>query len=170
MDIFLFSIFVYLFMMKFIVIKVLKLIKNLSAYAVLARWDKPIGMILLMLPCWWGIALATPPFHYPNPFLLWIFAWGAFFMRSAGCTYNDYIDRDIDRQVVRTASRPLAAKTIKTKNAFYFLLIQLFLGALIFPAWPRLSFRRATIPPLGIVRRSGEHPLAVLHVGRFLRG
>jgi len=107
-----------------------KLIKNIQAYISLARLEKPIGVILLMLPCWWGIALATPPLTLPDPILLIVFAWGAFFLRGAGCTYNDYIDRNIDRQVARTAFRPLAAKTINTQNAFYFLLIQLFLGAL----------------------------------------
>lgn len=115
------------------------MIKNLPVYVALARWDKPIGTILLMLPCWWGIALATPNFNYPDPFLLWVFAWGAFFMRSAGCTYNDYIDRDIDRQVIRTASRPLAAKTIQTKHAIYFLFIQLFLGSLTLYWLPPLA-------------------------------
>ena len=55
-------------------------------YAVLARWDRPIGTWLLLLPCWWGLALAD---DLPELWLLLLFAIGAVAMRGAGCTIND---------------------------------------------------------------------------------
>ena len=73
------------------------------AYAELMRLDRPIGTWLLLLPCWWGIALAGS--------LDWrlylLFGIGAVTMRGAGCTINDLMDRKFDGQVARTASRPL---------------------------------------------------------------
>ena len=75
-------------------------------FALLARWDRPIGTWLLLLPCWWGLALANQP---PDPWLILLFAVGAIAMRGAGCTVNDMADRDFDRMVERTRNRPLAA-------------------------------------------------------------
>jgi 4-hydroxybenzoate polyprenyltransferase len=55
--------------------------------------------------------------EFPDPFLLLLFAIGAFAMRSAGCIYNDIIDRDIDAQVARTKGRPLASGEISLPAA-----------------------------------------------------
>jgi 4-hydroxybenzoate polyprenyltransferase len=38
-------------------------------------------------------------------------------MRSAGCIYNDILDRDIDAKVARTQARPLASGQISVKSA-----------------------------------------------------
>src|SRR5262245_58055774 len=85
-------------------------------FAVLARWDRPIGTWLLLLPCWWGQALAGTP----NPWLMLLFAVGALAMRGAGCTINDLADREFDRQVARTRNRPLAAGRITPREAMLF--------------------------------------------------
>ncbi len=106
------------------------MLNKLYFFIELGRWHKPIGIILLMLPCWWGVALATPTSQLPSPFLLLVFAWGAFWLRSAGCTYNDIIDRHIDRQVSRTKQRPIAAGHITVSQGYYFLAVQMILGSL----------------------------------------
>jgi 4-hydroxybenzoate polyprenyltransferase len=88
----------------------------------LARLDRPTGIWLLMLPGWQGIALAGAARGAgPDPRLLALFAVGAALMRSAGCAFNDIIDRDIDARVARTAARPLAAGQIGVRGAWVFL-------------------------------------------------
>ncbi len=83
-------------------------------YASLMRVDRPIGTWLLFWPCAWGVALAGG-----RSFGLYaLLASGAFVMRSAGCVYNDIVDRDLDRQVERTRSRPLASGRISLRAAW----------------------------------------------------
>jgi 4-hydroxybenzoate polyprenyltransferase len=97
----------------------------LRPYARLARWDRPIGTWLLLFPCWWSAVLASPAI----PFLhLFLFAIGAWAMRGAGCTINDMIDRDIDRQVARTAKRPLASGALGLGQALIFCGVQCAIG------------------------------------------
>jgi 4-hydroxybenzoate polyprenyltransferase len=98
-------------------------------YARLARLDRPIGTWLLLFPCWWGIALATP--GWPSLWLMAVFAVGAIVMRGAGCTYNDIVDRDFDARVVRTADRPIPSGAVSVRQAIAFLLAQLLLGVVI---------------------------------------
>jgi hypothetical protein len=62
-------------------------------YARLARIDKPVGTMLLLWPCWWSIALATPAGTLPDLKMLGLFGVGAFAMRSAGCIINDLWDK-----------------------------------------------------------------------------
>jgi 4-hydroxybenzoate polyprenyltransferase len=88
-------------------------------YLRLARIDRPIGIWLLMLPCWWGVALANPT--WPDPWLLLLFAIGALLMRGAGCTFNDIVDRDFDAKVARTASRPLPSGAVSPRQAALFM-------------------------------------------------
>ena len=94
-------------------------------FATLARWDRPIGTWLLLLPCWWGQALVNA---LPNPWLMLLFALGAVAMRGAGCTINDLADRDFDRQVARTRNRPLAAGRISAREAVLFVAAQSLVG------------------------------------------
>jgi 4-hydroxybenzoate polyprenyltransferase len=85
----------------------------------LARADRPIGTWLLLWPCWWSAAM-VPAAHgqAPSIYLLVLFAIGALVMRGAGCTYNDVVDRDIDGEVARTASRPIAAGLVSVKEGW----------------------------------------------------
>lgn len=101
----------------------------LRPFARLARWDRPIGVVLLYLPCLWGLALASRGHGYIREFIL--FGLGALLMRGAGCTYNDMVDRKIDRQVTRTATRPLARGDISLSAATLFLGLQLILSLFI---------------------------------------
>ena len=102
-------------------------------YLKLARIDRPVGTWLLLWPCYWSIALASPPHTLPDPQLLVTFGVGAFVMRSAGCVINDLWDQDIDSQVKRTALRPLATGEISQRQAIGFLagLLSIGLGVLL---------------------------------------
>jgi len=89
--------------------------RTLRPYASLMRLDRPIGTWLLYWPCAWGVALAG----VGGEWLL--FGWlliGAFVMRSAGCVYNDIVDRDLDRRVERTRLRPLASGRVSLNAAW----------------------------------------------------
>lgn len=99
-------------------------------YLLLARFDRPIGTWLLFLPGLWGILLAAPPWAEALRLIL-LFALGSLVMRAAGCVVNDLWDRDIDRQVARTASRPLASGALRARHALVFLAALLALGLLI---------------------------------------
>jgi len=83
---------------------------RLDAYARLTRLDKPIGTLLLLWPTLSALWIAAN--GAPRLSLIAIFVAGTLLMRSAGCAFNDWADRDFDAGVKRTASRPLAAKII----------------------------------------------------------
>jgi 4-hydroxybenzoate polyprenyltransferase len=100
----------------------------LQPYCRLARLDRPIGTWLLLFPGWWSIALAAPPGGVPSLRLLILFAIGAVVMRGAGCTINDIADRDFDRRVARTSTRPIASGAVTLPRAFAFLVLQLAIG------------------------------------------
>ena len=88
---------------------------RLDLYEKLMRLDKPIGTLLLLWPTLWALWIATG--GTPDWLLVWIFALGTLLMRSAGCVINDYADRDFDPHVARTKDRPLAARTVTTREA-----------------------------------------------------
>ena len=117
----------------------------LKPYLRLARLDRPIGSWLLLLPCWWSVALAAIAAGSPAPSLAHIalFFVGAFAMRGAGCTWNDIVDRDLDASVERTRSRPIPSGQVSVKRAFGFLALQALVGFLVL-----ISFNGFTIPAL----------------------
>ncbi|HYJ81835.1 MAG TPA: 4-hydroxybenzoate octaprenyltransferase [Allosphingosinicella sp.] len=93
--------------------------RPLRPYASLIRLDRPIGSWLLFWPCAWGVALAGM-----GPRGVQLIAWlalGAFAMRSAGCVWNDIVDRDLDARVERTRLRPLASKRASLAGAWVLL-------------------------------------------------
>ncbi|MEO6387016.1 MAG: 4-hydroxybenzoate octaprenyltransferase [Croceibacterium sp.] len=89
--------------------------------AQLARFDRPIGWWLLFWPCAWGVWLAGEGVQWQ--LMAWLLL-GAVAMRGAGCVYNDIVDADLDRQVARTAVRPVASGRVSATTAW------LWLGAL----------------------------------------
>ena len=95
----------------------------------LARFDRPIGSWLLLLPCLWTLPLSNLIFSKVI-ILFFLFFIGAFLMRSAGCIINDLWDKNIDKNISRTKDRPLASGEISTFNAFLFLGILLSLALL----------------------------------------
>src|SRR6187200_3390799 len=121
-------------------------------YLRLTRLDRPIGWWLLLLPCWWGAALAAIASGDwgPDPWQIVLLLIGAIVMRGAGCTWNDLVDRDIDGRVERTRSRPIPSGQVSVTAAAIFLVAQALIGLVVL-----LQFNRFTIllgiASLGIV-------------------
>jgi 4-hydroxybenzoate polyprenyltransferase len=128
-------------------------------YLRLARLDRPIGSWLLLLPCWWSCALAAIAGRHaaPNVLHLALFLVGAFAMRGAGCTWNDIVDRDLDRSVERTRSRPIPSGQVSVAQAAIFLVLQALIGLAVL-----VSFNRFTVA-LGIAS------LAIVAVYPFMK-
>lgn len=97
----------------------------LRDYALLARLDRPIGWWLLFWPCAWGVWLAGAGGQWA--LIGWLLL-GAIAMRGAGCVYNDIVDADLDRQVARTASRPVASGRVSRKAAWCWLMALCLIG------------------------------------------
>ncbi len=98
-------------------------------YALLARFDRPIGWWLLFWPCAWALALGGEALRRWD-LLLW-FLLGSIAMRGAGCVYNDIVDRDLDAQVARTASRPIASGRVGLRAAWLWLFALCLIGLLV---------------------------------------
>ena len=97
-------------------------------YASLMRLDRPIGTWLLYWPCAWSVALAGVDGRWD--LFLWLFL-GAFAMRSAGCVYNDIVDRDLDVKVERTRLRPLASRRVSAVSAWVLIAILCLIGLVV---------------------------------------
>ncbi|MEZ5892020.1 MAG: 4-hydroxybenzoate octaprenyltransferase [Parvularculaceae bacterium] len=111
-------------------------------YLRLMRADRPVGTWLLLIPCFWGLALAAAA-DGGGLHLLWyaaLMSAGAYVMRGAGCAYNDIVDRDFDAKVARTALRPIPAGQISVRQAWMFLVALSLIGLLVL-----LQFNRFTI-------------------------
>ncbi len=110
-------------------------------YVQLARIDRPIGWQLLLGPCWWSTALAAVAVRQPPSLVhLALFTVGAIVMRGAGSTFNDLVDRDLDRKVERTRGRPLASGRVGARAALAFLIALSLVGLAVL-----LCFNRATV-------------------------
>ncbi|MGF1691672.1 4-hydroxybenzoate octaprenyltransferase [Photobacterium kagoshimensis] len=86
-----------------------------KAYCQLARFDRPIGSLLLLWPTLWALFLAADGF--PNWEVLIVFVLGVIFMRAAGCVINDFADRNFDGHVKRTAHRPMPSGKVSEREA-----------------------------------------------------
>ena len=104
---------------------------HLKIFIELTRLNKPIGFMLLFWPCSWGLAYAYSTNQNLNLFLnyLLLFFLGSVLMRSAGCIVNDIVDKDFDRKVKRTKSRPIASGMISVRQSMLYVI---FLCALAF--------------------------------------
>jgi 4-hydroxybenzoate polyprenyltransferase len=109
---------------------------GLRPYASLIRLDRPIGTWLLFWPCAWGLLLAGVGASWS--LLLW-FLLGAFAMRSAGCIYNDLVDRELDAQVTRTRLRPLASGRISPRAAWILIAALALVGLLVLVQLPLVA-------------------------------
>ena len=101
---------------------------RLRPLASLMRLDRPIGSWLLYWPCAWSVALAGVDGRWD--LFLW-FALGAFAMRSAGCVYNDIVDRELDGRVERTRLRPLASGRVSLTAAWVLAVVLCGIGLLV---------------------------------------
>jgi 4-hydroxybenzoate polyprenyltransferase len=99
--------------------------QHFKIFIELTRLNKPIGFMLLFWPCSWGLAFSYSLDQNLNLFLYYLilFFLGSVLMRSAGCIFNDIIDKDFDRHVERTKNRPIAAGKISVKLSLLYVLI-----------------------------------------------
>ena len=111
------------------------------------RLDRPIGTWLLYWPCAWSVALAGVGGRWD--LFLWL-ALGAFAMRSAGCVYNDIVDRDLDRQVDRTRLRPLASGRVSLRSAWTLTILLCLIGVIVLIQlkWVAASIAAASLAPV----------------------
>ena len=110
--------------------------RALRPYASLMRVDRPIGTWLLYWPCAWGVALAGVRGEWG------LFGWlliGAFVMRSAGCAYNDIVDRDLDKMVERTRLRPLASGRVSVRASWALVIALSLIGLVVLWQLPRAA-------------------------------
>jgi 4-hydroxybenzoate polyprenyltransferase len=124
-----------------------RLFDRARQYAVLARLDKPIGILILLWPTLWALWLAGD--GKPDILVLAVFVSGVVLMRSAGCVINDYADRDFDPHVERTRLRPIAAGRVSPREAL-----------VLFAALCLLAF--------GLVLLLNVYTIALSVVGAFL--
>lgn len=89
--------------------------ERVRQYALLMRWHRPIGVLLLLWPTLWALWIAAR--GWPTTGVLIAFLLGVVLMRSAGCVINDYADRHIDAHVARTRARPLASGRVSAHEA-----------------------------------------------------
>ena len=115
-------------------------LNKIQPFVQLARYDKPIGFMLLFWPCIWSLLLYSLHVGELVPISFFIlFFIGSIIMRGAGCTWNDFLDKDYDKSVKRTKDRPLASSKIKITTAIFFLIIQFFVGLLILIQFNKLT-------------------------------
>jgi len=135
-------------------------------YALLARFDRPIGAWLLVLPGFWAFAAAAPSWAEGIRLTL-LFLVGAFAMRAAGCVVNDLWDRDLDRQVERTRGRPLASGAVSPFRALVFLAALCLVGAAVLfqLSWAAIVVGLFSLVPIALyplAKRVTDWPQAVL--------
>jgi len=110
-------------------------------YLRLARFDRPIGSWLLLMPCWWSAALAAGVARDVSdlPWIVALFFIGAFVMRGAGCTWNDITDRKLDGSVERTRSRPIPAGQVSVAQAAAFMALLALIGLAVLLQFNRFA-------------------------------
>ena len=107
--------------------------EHLKIFIELTRLNKPIGFMLLFWPCSWGLAYGYGLDKDLNIFLYYIllFFLGSVLMRSAGCIFNDIVDKDFDKKVQRTKLRPIACGKVSIKQSIIYVLILCLIAFLI---------------------------------------
>ena len=128
---------------------------RLALYLDLIRWDRPAGWLLLLWPTLSALWIAAD--GWPGWHLFLVFVLGTILMRSAGCCYNDVVDREFDRHVRRTAARPVTRGAVSVREA-------LVLGALL--ALAAFGLALSTNPPTVLLSFGG---LAVTLVYPFAK-
>lgn len=131
--------------------------EDVQGYLRLGRYDRPIGFWLLAIPCWAGLALSRigTGFVAEDIAFFILYGLGAIAMRGAGCTYNDILDKDIDKGVARTAGRPLPSGQVSLRNAWAWLFFQVGIGFLVWLALPMA----AKLVALGAIPLVAAYPL-----------
>ncbi|EAZ63210.1 Para-hydroxybenzoate--polyprenyltransferase, mitochondrial precursor (PHB:polyprenyltransferase) [Scheffersomyces stipitis CBS 6054] len=103
------------------------------------RLEKPVGTLLLLIPSFWGITMASYSIAAPlttSLYAIALFSIGAVIMRGAGCTINDIWDRDLDNQVARTMERPITSGRVTVPQAVAWMGVQCFAGLAVLLSLP----------------------------------
>jgi len=116
--------------------------KKIQIFIQLTRLNKPIGFLLLFWPCAWGLTFGYYFNNETGAYLKYIilFFLGSVLMRSAGCIFNDIVDRDLDKKVERTRNRPIASRKISVSESFAYIVVLCLLALSIL-----LQFNKLTI-------------------------
>ena len=106
---------------------------HIKIFIELTRLNKPIGFMLLFWPCSWGLAFANSFTQNTEIFIYYLilFFFGSVLMRSAGCIFNDIVDKDFDKKVKRTKKRPIASSKISVLQSFFYVAVLCSLAFLI---------------------------------------
>jgi len=107
--------------------------KKFQIFIQLTRLNQPTGFLLLFWPCLWGLTLAYYFYSETGLYLKYIifFFLGSVLMRSAGCIFNDIVDRNLDKNVERTKKRPIASGKISILEAYIYIIILCLIAFLI---------------------------------------
>ncbi|MGY6274092.1 4-hydroxybenzoate octaprenyltransferase [Methylomonas sp. MgM2] len=124
-----------------------KLTDRLQQYWLLARFDKPIGILILLWPTLWALWIAGE--GKPDALVLTVFVSGVVLMRAAGCVINDYADKDFDPHVDRCKLRPIAAGKVSPKEAL-------------------IVFVVLCLTAFGLVLLMNRYTIALSFIGAFL--
>ena len=116
--------------------------EKFQIFVQLTRINKPIGFLLLFWPCMWGLTLG---FYFSSESTIYIkyillFFLGSILMRSAGCIFNDIVDRDFDKKVERTKNRPIASGKISVLESSFYIIALCLIALLVL-----LQFNKLTI-------------------------
>ena len=116
--------------------------EKIQIFIQLTRLNRPIGFFLLFWPCAWGLTLGYYFNNETGTYLKYIilFFLGSVLMRSAGCIFNDIVDRDLDKKVERTRNRPIASRKISVSESFAYIVVLCLLALSIL-----LQFNKLTI-------------------------
>ncbi len=120
-----------------------RLARRLQEYALLARFDRPIGTWLLLWPTLWALWIAGR--GRPDPHVLIVFVLGVIVMRAAGCIINDFADRNIDPHVKRTRDRPLAARRVSPAEAVALFAVLMLSALVLVSRLNRLTIELAVV-------------------------
>ncbi len=98
---------------------------HLKIFIELTRLNKPTGFMLLFWPCAWGLAFANLINQNKSIFIYYLilFFFGSVLMRSAGCIFNDIVDKNFDKKVKRTKKRPIASGKISIFQSFLYVIV-----------------------------------------------
>ena len=115
---------------------------HLKIFIELTRLNKPIGFMLLFWPCAWGLAFANSYKQNSELFVYYLilFFLGSVLMRSAGCIFNDIVDKDFDKKVKRTKKRPIASGKISIFQSFVYVTLLCLIALIVL-----LQFNLTTI-------------------------
>ena len=116
--------------------------EKIQIFIQLTRLNKPIGLMLLFWPCLWGLTLG---YYFNSETIIYfkyiiLFFLGSVLMRSAGCIFNDIVDKDFDKKVERTKNRPIASGKISVLESFIYIVLLCLIALLIL-----LQFNKLTI-------------------------